>query len=166
MAYNSLAIGLADNLLTDLQTRIAQYDLSCTVCATVYEATRLLCSQIFHLLIVDLEYLRSVRQTDWLAEVRRISFVPMIVLSNTPEEDVRGMVQLGVDMCISGKHSYSMIAELSFAQLRRYTEYNYYDNPASAESAPFQRGDIYIDPAQQKVKECGLPIRLRHRDFS
>ena len=34
MAYNSLAIGLADNLLTDLQTRIAQYDLSCTVCAT------------------------------------------------------------------------------------------------------------------------------------
>ena len=162
MAYNSLAIGLADNLLTDLQTRIAQYDLSCTVCATVYEATRLLCSQIFHLLIVDLEYLRSVRQTDWLAEVRRISFVPMIVLSNTPEEDVRGMVQLGVDMCISGKHSYSaimeyeclpemhisgkhsysMIAELSFAQLRRYTEYNYYDNPASAETAPFRSGDI------------------------
>lgn len=166
MAYNSLAIGLADNLLTDLQTRIAQYDLSCTVCATVYEATRLLCSQIFHLLIVDLEYLRSVRQTDWLAEVRRISFVPMIVLSNTPEEDVRGMVQLGVDMCISGKHSYSMIAELSFAQLRRYTEYNYYDNPASAESAPFQRGDIYIDPAQQKVKVCGRPISLRHREFS
>ena len=76
------------------------------------------------------------------------------------------MVQFGADMCISGKHSYSMIAGLSFAQLRRYTEYNYYDNPASAESAPFQRGDIYIDPAQQKVKVCGRPISLRHREFS
>lgn len=60
MAYNSLTIGLADGFLADLQTRIAQYGLSCTVYATVHEATRLLCSQIFHLLIVDLEYLRSI----------------------------------------------------------------------------------------------------------
>ena len=166
MAYNSLAIGLADNLLTDLQTRIAQYDLSCTVCATVHEATRLLCSQIFHLLIVDLEYLRSVQQTDWLAEVRRISFVPVIVLSDTPEKDVRGMVQLGADMCISGKHSYSMIAELSFAQLRRYTEYNHYNDPAHAETAPFRMGDISIDPARQKAEVCGRPVNLRHREFA
>lgn len=166
MTYISLTIGLADDFLADLQTRISQYDLSCIVCATVHEATRLLCSQIYHLLIVDLEYLRSIQQTDWLAEVRRISFVPVIALSNTPEEDVHGIVRLGADMCISRKHSYSMIAELSYAQLRRYTEYNHYNDPAHAETAPFCMGDISIDPARQKVEVCGRPVNLRHREFS
>ena len=114
MAYNSLAIGLADNLLTDLQTRIAQYDLSCTVCATVYEATRLLCSQIFHLLIVDLEYLRSVRQTDWLAEVRRISFVPI----GGADENL-DQTEVEVSACIAmknGKKQWNYISSMGIGQ--------------------------------------------------
>lgn len=86
---------------------------------------------------MDLEYLQNPRQIDWLADIRCISFVPVIVLSDTPEKDIRGLVRLGADMCISGKHSYSMIAELAYAQLRRYTEYNFYNDPASVETAPF-----------------------------
>lgn len=166
MAYNSLAIGLADDLLMDLQMRTAQHDIFCTVCSTVQEATRLLYRQIFHLLVVDLEYLRSIRQTKWLAEIRRTSFVPVIVLSDTPEDDVWGMVQLGADMCISGKQSYPMIAELAYAQLRRYTQYNHYNSPVNGETAPFREGDIYIDPARQTVEVCGQPVSLRHREFS
>ena len=166
MAYSSLTIGLADDLLMDLQMRTAQHDISCTVCSTVQEATRLLYCQIFHLLIVDLEYLRSIRQTNWLAEIRRTSFVPVIVLSDTPEDDVRNMVQLGADICISGKHSYPMIAELAYAQLRRYTRYNHYNGPVNEETAPFREGDIYIDPARQIVEVCGRPVSLRHREFS
>ena len=166
MAYHSLTIGLADDLLADLQIRIAHHDLTCTICATIQEADRLLNSQVFHLLIVDLEYLRSIQQVGWLAEIRTISFVPVIVLSDTPEEDVESIVHLGADMCISGKQSYPMIAELAYAQLRRYTEYNHYDDPAHAEIAPFQRGDISIDPARQKVEVCGRPVNLRHREFS
>lgn len=166
MAYNSLTIGLADDLLADLQIRVAQYDLSCTVCTTIQEAGRLLNSQVFHLLIVDLEYLRSIRQIGWLAEIRRISFVPVIVLSDTPEEDVRGIVHLGADMCISGKQSYPMIAELAFAQLRRYTKYNHYNNPAHAEIAPFHAGDIFKDPARRIVEVRGQPVSLRPREFS
>ena len=146
--------------------RLDQHSLHFSMTATVLEGGRLLHSQIFHLLIVDLEYPRSIRQTDWLADIRRITFVPVIVLSDTPEEDVRGLVRLGADMCISGKQSYPMIAELAYAQLRRYTEYNYYDNPASIETAPFRRGDIYIDPACQTVEVCGQPVSLRHREFS
>ena len=166
MEYNVLTIGLADDLLADLQMRLDQHSLHFSMTATVREGDHLLHSQIFHLLIVDLVYLRSIRQTGWLADMRRTSFVPVIVLSDTPEEDVRELVCLGADMCISGKQSYPMIAELAYAQLRRYTEYNHYNDPASAETAPFRVGDIYIDPARQTVEVCGRPVNLRHREFS
>ena len=59
------------------------------------------------------------------------------------------MVQFGADMCISGKRPYSMIVNPAYAQLRRYTEYNH-----------------YIDPARQEAKVCGQPVCLRHREFS
>lgn len=166
MEYNALTIGLADDLLADLQMRLDQHSLHFSITTTVREGDRLLHSQIFHLLIVDLEYLRSIRQTGWLAEIRRISFVPVIVLSDTPEEDVRGLVRLGADMCISGKQSYLMIAELAYAQLRRYTEYNHFNDPANAETAPFRVGDIYIDPARRIVEVCSCLVSLRPREFS
>lgn len=166
MAYSALTIGLADDLLTDLQMRIKKHDLFCSICTSVQEAGRLLNNEVFHLLIVDLEYLRSIRQIDWLAGIRHISFAPVIVLSDTPVEDVRGMVHLGADICISGKRPYSVIADLAYAQLRRYTEYNHYRNPAHAEIAPFRMGDIYIDPARRLVEVCGQPVSLRRREFS
>ena len=58
-----------------------------------------------------------------------------------------------------------MIAELAYAQLRRYTEYNHYNDPASAETAPFRGGDIYIDPARQTAEVCGQPVNLRIGNF-
>lgn len=166
MAYNALTMGLPDELFTALQSLTAQHDLALTTSFTVQEAGRLLGQQAFHLLIVDLDYLRSIGQIEWLVNIRRISFVPVIVLSNTPEQDVNSMVQFGADMCISGKHPYSMIVNLAYAQLRRYTEYNHYNDPASAETAPFRVGDIYIDPARQEATVCGQSVSLRHREFS
>lgn len=166
MAYNALTMGLPDELFTALQSLTAQHDLALNVSFTVQEAGRLLGQQAFHLLIVDLDYLRSIRQIEWLINIRRISFLPVIVLSNTPEQDVNSMVQFGADMCISGKRPYSMIVDLAYAQLRRYTEYNHYNDPASAETAPFRVGDIYIDPARQEAKVCGQLVSLRHREFS
>lgn len=166
MTYNILALGLPNKLIETLQALIIQYDLNFAVSNTARDASRLLERQVFHLLIIGLDYLKSNHQTDWLTDIRRISFVPLIVLSSTPDQDVNNMVHLGADMCISVGPPLSTIADHTYAQLRRYTEYNYYDNPASAETAPFRRGDIYIDPAQQKVKVCGRPISLRHREFS
>lgn len=161
-----MAVGLADDFLADLRMRLVQYDLHFTAPATIKEAGRLLTGQMFHLLIVDLEYLRSILQIGWLAEIRHISFAPVIVLSDTPDEDINNVVHLGADICVFGKRPYATIADLVFAQLRRYTEYNHYDNPAYAETAPFQVGDIYIDPARQKAEVCGQPVTLRHREFS
>lgn len=166
MEYSALTIGLADELFSSIQTLLVSSHLRFTPSLTVQDASRLLIQQVFHLLIVDLEYLRSIRQIGWLAEIRRISFVPIIILSETPDEDIKNVVHLGADMCVSGKRPYATIADLAFAQLRRYTEYNHYDDPAHAETAPFQVGDIYIDPARQETKVCGRPVILRHREFS
>lgn len=121
---------------------------------------------MFHLLIADLDYLRSIQQSDWLTGIRRNSFVPVIILSDTPEKDIKGMVQLGADICISGKWPCAMIADFAYAQLRRYTEYNHYTWPSGAEISSFQVGDIFIDPARREVEVRGQPVSLRPREFS
>lgn len=166
MTYSVLTVGLSDKLVAALQDLIIQYDLEFTVSSTVREAKRLLGQQAFHLLIIGLDYLKNIHQADWLADIRRVSFIPLIVLSSTPDQDINNMVRLGADMCISGKPPISAIANHAYAQLRRYNEYNHYDDPASAETAPFTIGDIDIDPARQEAKVCGRPVSLRHREFS
>lgn len=76
------------------------------------------------------------------------------------------MVQLGADMCISGKWPLSMVADLAYTQLRRYTEYNHYQAPGGPEILAFQEGDIYIDPARRRVEVRGQSVSLRPREFS
>lgn len=166
MEYRTLAIGLSDELFHALREALIQYKLQFTTSPSLRDANRLLSCQIFHLLIVDIDYLRDVQQIDWLNGVRRNSFAPLIILSDTPEKDTNGMVRLGADMCISGKWPSSMIADLAYAQLRRYTEYNHFSDSGGAGLSAFQLGDIFIDPARQEVTVCGQPVNLRHREFS
>ncbi len=164
--YHALTIGLADNLLADLQTFFIQRKLHFTSANTIQMAGQLLTGKAFHLLIVNLEYLRSIKQTHWLSSLRHISFAPVVVLSDTPEQDVTSAIDLGADICISNKRPHIEIAELAHAQLRRYTEYNHYNNPDGTEIAPFQIGDIFIDPPRRLVKVQGHPVNLRPREFS
>lgn len=166
MEYRALTVGLSDELFFGLQTLFAPGQLRLTTSLTVQDAGRLLNQEIFHLLIVDLEYLRSIGQSEWLAGVRRITFIPVIVLSDTPEQDMHSMVQLGADICVSGKQPCSVVADMSFAQLRRYTTYNHYYTPGGAASAAFQVGDIFIDPARRIAEVRGRPVNLRPREFS
>lgn len=126
----------------------------------------MLTQQTFHLLIVRLEYLRDIGQTNWLTEIRRITLIPVIILSDNPEQDTRSMVQIGADICIYGKGSYPMIADLAIAQLRRFTEYNQNFIPDNTKSASFQAGDIFIDPARRVVEVRGQQVNLRPREFS
>jgi len=166
MKYRLLTIGLPDELFSGIQSLFAPDQLRLTPSLTVRDASRLLNQEIFHLLIVDLEYLRSIGQSEWLNVVRRITFIPVIVLSDTPEQDIHTMVQLGADICVSVKQPYSVVADLAFAQLRRYTEYNHYRIPGGASSAAFRVGDIFIDPARRIVEVRGRPVNLRPREFS
>ena len=166
MEYRTLAIGLSDELFHTLREAVIQYKLQFTASPSVRDASRLLSRQIFHLLIVDADYLRDIQQIDWLNGIRRNSFVPLVVLSGTPEKDTNCMVRLGADICVSGKWPCSMIADLVYAQLRRYTEYNHYSDSSETEPSAFQMGDIFIDPSRQEAVVCGRPVNLRHREFS
>lgn len=133
---------------------------------SVHETERLLEQETFHLLIVDLDYLRNIQQTEWLAGIRRISFVPVIVLSSTSEEDFSNVVRLGADTCISNQLPHITIAEIVMAHLRRYIAYNHYDDPGHTETVPFQVGDIFIDPPHRIVEVRGQRVNLRPREFA
>lgn len=166
MEYRALTIGLTDELFSSVQILLTSNNLHLTPSLTVREASSLLNQQLFHLLILDLEYLQRMRQVTWISDIRRMNFIPVIVLSADPERDTRLAVQLGADMCVSNKSSSSVIADLVFAQLRRYTEYNDHRAPEGVENAAFQMGDIFIDPACRIVEVCGMPVELRPREFS
>lgn len=166
LEYTALTLGLTDELFSGIQSLLAVHKLRLLPSLTVNDASRLLSNQIFQLLIINLEYLRSIKQIDWLAGIRRISFAPLIVLSDAPELDLHSMIQIGVDVCASSKSPYSAIADLAHAQLRRYTEYNHYNGPGSLEVSPFRVGDIFIDPPRRIVEVRGRKVDLKHREFS
>lgn len=166
MEYRALTIGLTDELFSGIQPLLIASNMRLTPSLTVRDAGRLLTQEAFHLLIVDLEYLRSIGQTEWLSGIRRISFIPVIVLSDAPEQDLHSMVQLGADLCVSGNQSHSLVADLTFAQVRRYTEYNHYRTPPGIVPAPFKIGDISIDFAHRTAEIRGRTVNLRPREFS
>lgn len=93
--YHALTIGLADDLLADLQNFFVNHKLHIISAATIQTAGQLLNEKAFHLLIIDMEYLRNMKQIHWISSIRHTSFAPVIVLSNTPEQDIINAVDLG-----------------------------------------------------------------------
>lgn len=62
----------------------------------------------------------------------------------------------------------SLLRDCKFdlCELRRYTEYNHYNDPGGAGVSSFQVGDIFIDPARRQVEVHGHLVSLRPREFS
>lgn len=166
MSYHALTMGISDDLFSYLQTAFSPYGIHFFSVLSMQEAGRLLEQETFHLLIVDLDHLRDIQQPNWLAGIRRISYVPVIVLTSTPETDFSVMIRLGADICISSQLPHITIAEMAMAQLRRYIAYNHYDEPGHAETAPFRVGDIFIDPPRRIVEVRGQKVSLRPREFA
>ena len=110
-----------------------------------------------------MDYLRSIGQSGWLLNIRHISFIPIVALSAMPEVDVGPAVEAGADVCFDSDLPPPVISILLWAQLRRYTAYNHFD---ALESAPFQVGDIGIDPSRHLVWVCGKQVTLYPREFS
>ena len=166
MEYRALTIGLTDELFSGIQAVLTSSNLRLTPSWTVRDAGHMLDQQTFQLLIVELEYLRNIGQTDWLDRIRQITLIPVVILSDNPKQDTHSMIELGADLCVYGKDPYSIIADLSFAQLRRFTEYNQNHSPADPENAAFRMGDIFIDPARRIVEVSNQIVNLRPREFS
>ena len=154
------------NFFSGIQAVLSSSNLRLTPSLTVRDAGHMLAQQMFQLLIVELEYLRNIGQTDWLDGIRQITRIPIVILSDNPKQDTHPMIELGADLCIYGKAPYSIIAALSFAQLRRFTAYNQNHSPADPENAAFRMGDIFIDPARRIVEVSNQIVNLRPREFS
>lgn len=166
MEYCALTIGLTDELFSGIQAVLTSSNLRLTPSLTLKDAGHMLDQQMFQLLIVELEYLRNIGQTDWLDGIRQITLIPIVILSNNPKQDTHPMIELGADLCVYGKNPCSVIADLSFAQLRRFTEYNQNRIPIDLESSAFRMGDIFIDPARHIVEVSDQTVNLRPREFS
>ena len=163
MKYQVLAVGLKSDLLSHCKEHFVKRNTGLKSTINISEAVRILEKDSIHLLVLDMEYLRSIRQSDWIANIRYVSFIPIIVLSDTPEADAGSIIEAGADVCYDNKLPSSVIAILLSAQLRRYTEYDHFHKP---KTAPFQVGDIAIDPGRRLVWVRGEQVKLRPREFN
>ncbi len=84
MIYSVLTVGLSEKLVAALQALIIQYDLNFTTSLTTREANRLLERRVFHLLIIGLDYLRTIQQADWLTDIRHISLALTCAFQDSP----------------------------------------------------------------------------------
>lgn len=75
MNYHVLAMGIKDDLFSYLRDEFSSWEIRLSGVSSVHETRRLLEQETIHLLIVDLDYLRSIQQSEWLAGIRKISFV-------------------------------------------------------------------------------------------
>lgn len=163
MKYQILAVGLKSDLLSYCREHFKNKHTELKNTLNISEAVSILKREPAHLLVLDMEYLRSINQSDWIVDIRHVSFIPVIILSDVPEADVSSTIEAGADVCYDNKLSPSTIVLLLSAQLRRYTEYNHFLEP---EKTPFQIGDIAIDPARHLAWVRGEQITLRPREFN
>ena len=95
MEYRALTIGQTDELFSGIQAVLTSSNLRLTPSWTVRDAGYMLNQQTFQLLIVELEYLRNIGQTDWLERIRQITLIPLVILSDNPKQDTHAMIELG-----------------------------------------------------------------------
>lgn len=163
MRYQVLSVGLKNDLLPHCREHFAKRNTELKNAINISEAVGFLKKEPALMLVLDIEYLRSIGQSDWVVNIRYVSFLPVIVLSDVPETDAGPVITAGADICYDNRQPPSVIALLLTALLRRYIEYDHYYRP---ETAPFQVGDIAIDPKRRLVWVRGKQIRLRPREFT
>lgn len=163
MKYRILTVGLRDNLISWCQKCFLEKSVELRNALDIKEVAQTIKKETFHLLVFDMDYLRSIGQSGWLLNIRNITFIPMVVLSGIPDVDVGPAVEAGADVCFDSNLPPAIISTLLLAQFRRYTVYNHYNAP---EAAPFQVGDIAIDPSRRLAWVCGKQVILLPREFS
>lgn len=163
MDYQILTVGLKQDQYSHCTEHFARSNIKMKIAISIPDAAYILKKETNHLLVLDMEYLRSIGQGEWITNIRHISFIPIVVLSDIPETDACPTIMAGADVCYGNDLPPPVIALLLSAQLRRYTEYNHFHEP---ETAPFQIGDIGIDPCRRLVWVRRREIKLRPREFN
>lgn len=166
MEYQALTLWLDESLCECLSKQF-QGQLDFVVAWGIADMGRLLEKRAFHLLLVDLSALIAVQREKLVEMMRRVSYAPIVILlKEAAEYELCHLVDLGADLCLSRGQSPTLMASQIFAQFRRYTSYNHYDGLSGTEIAPFQCGDILIDPLRYHIQVRGRNVELCPREFS
>lgn len=162
-----LTIGISQELYQQLKIELNSVGATLVRALNIADGVKLFSQRPFSLVVTDLRALERHSRMELLAGLRRTRFVPIFALADYGDEDMVGRVlDYGVDVCQPRDLSPGLLAKQAKAVLRRYTAYNHYDQPEALEIAPFQCGDIYIDPLRRTVQVLERAVELRPREFS
>ena len=166
MQYQVLALGLPDTLFLFLKERLIQANADLVLALDIRDASHLCVEQTFHLIVIQPSF--PAPCAPFLRALRRVSFAPIVLLIDpgTGQETVTANLEYGADLCLMNDIQPDLMCSYLFAQLRRYTRYNHYDQPESLNASPIQVGDLMIDPIRYEVQVKGNSVTLRHREFS
>lgn len=134
MKYRILAVGLEDDLIFQCWNYFSESRIEIRIVHDVNEVVNVLKDELFHLLVLDMKYFRNIGQDAWIINIRYVSFIPIIVLSDIPDADIGSTIKAGADACYVSSLHPSLLVLLLSAQLRRITEYNHFRDP---DTVPF-----------------------------
>ena len=78
MKYHILTVGLKNNLISWCQKYFSEKNTEVRIALDIKEVAQTIEKETFHLLVFDMDYLRSIGQSGWLLNIRNITFIPML----------------------------------------------------------------------------------------
>jgi len=166
MEHQVLAIGIDNAICECLKEELAKESVVLVPAMNIPDGIRLWSKQDFSLIVTNFRELKQQEQLELLAGLRRMRFAPILALIDFQDKDLFvNSLDSGVDMCQPYDLSPSLLSKQVKALLRRYTDYNHRDQTSTPETAPFQCGDIFIDPLRHIVKVRGRSVKLCPREF-
>lgn len=162
-----LTIGVSQEVYQQLEIELDSAGATLVRALGIADGVKLFLQQRFSLVVTDLRALVPYRRMELLSGLRLTRFVPLFALADYEDEDLLArLLDYGVDVCQPRDLAPHLLAKQAKAILRRYTAYNHYDQPEAVEVAPFQCGDIFIDPLRRTVQVLERAVELRPREFS
>ncbi len=163
MEYQVLTFDLPDALYQRLKQKLSESGGMITAVFSLRDALQRCEQQTFHMAV--LKPIEPGICRDFVDALRRINSMPIVILLDSFYADVVcPMLIGGADLCVPSDWPPNILTEHIMATFRRYTKYNHYS--VLTGPAPFQEGDIWIDPARHVVEVSGRPVNLRHWEFS
>lgn len=167
MKHFVLTIGISQTFYRALEHELADVGAVLVRALDISDGVNLFSKRDFSLVVTDLRALERHSRIELLAGMRRMRFVPIFALADYHDEDlIARILDFGVDVCQPRDLAPQLLAKQAKAIFRRYTAYNHYDKLEAPEAAPFQAGDLYIDPLRRVVQVLDRPLTLRPREFS
>ena len=162
--YRVLLIDDDTDLTRLLADELAREGFGAARCSCGEEGLAVLEKQRFHLVVLDM-MLPGMAGEQVLAQIRRTSDVPVLILTARDERDVLvRMLRAGADDYLMKPFYPDEFLARVYALVRRYTGWRAPGKTAPDQAQPAE-ADIVIDPARRRVTVCGAELALTRREF-